>query len=201
MTSQQHVSWSHLPVHPFVGSRLWGRELTHSRESSGFFVLFCCCFCYHSGGSAPERVPNNNWISSLRISVLKIYLTSVDMDRLNTGFKAAGLWGKGKSQNPQCSSDIEGDAGLLFGSWKPSLQFLNFSFYAVLLLLSLPPSHSVSFLICLHRDRQVMEKKLKGKIQGKCKWKEVIITVIMKCLSFKYKNVTLKWTCDPEMHF
>lgn len=60
---------------------------------------------------------------------------------------------------------------------------------------------SVSFLIWLLRDSQVMEKKLKGKIQGKCKWKEVIITVIMKCLSFKYKNVTLKWTCDPEMHF
>lgn len=67
--------------------------------------------------------------------------------------------------------------------------------------LSLSLSFSVSFLIWLLRDRQVMEKKLKGKIQGKCKWKEVIITVIMKCLSFKYKNVTLKWTCDPEMHF
>lgn len=71
--------------------------------------------------------------------------------------------------------------------------------YVILLSLSL--SFSVSFLIWLLRDRQVMEKKLKGKIQGKCKWKEVIITVIMKCLSFKYKNVTLKWTCDPEMHF
>lgn len=49
-------------------------------------------------------------------------------------------------------------------SW---LQFLLFSFCAASLPLTL--SLSVSFLICLRRDRQVMEKKLKGKIQGKCK--------------------------------
>lgn len=100
-----------------------------------------------------------------------------------------------------CSSSVhtlprEG-LGVWHGSTGLPLHCLNLCDFS----LSLSLSFSVSFLIWLLRDRQVMEKKLKGKIQGKCKWKEVIITVIMKCLSFKYKNVTLKWTCDPEMHF
>lgn len=37
------------------------------------------------------------------------------MDRRHIGFKVAGLGGKGKSQNPQCSSDFDRDSGLLFG--------------------------------------------------------------------------------------
>lgn len=77
---------------------------------------------------------------------------------------------KGKGRKSQATPSA-GARGSLWrtGHGCPVPELLFYSVFLQSLPLTLTLSLSVSLLICLLRDRQVMEKKLKGKIQGKCK--------------------------------
>lgn len=66
--------------------------------------------------------------------------------------------------------------GIPSGGQAVAARFLKFPLYSISLQ---SPSHppvslAVSLLICLLRDRQVMEKKLKGKIQGNVNEKKLL---------------------------
>lgn len=71
-----------------------------------------------------------------------------------------------------CTARPGREPGVPSGGQAAAVLSTNFSFYSVSLQslpLTLTLSLSVSLPVCLLRDRQVMEKQLKGKIQGKCK--------------------------------